>query len=198
MAYFDDATTADALTALGRALYAFQTPDDDPGVNSFADADFLADRLAAHVAAIIAAVQATYPDAEFEVLYPNDVNGLIPTPISVVGGKLNHYVNFPVSWQSAADAPFQFFKLEHLAFITSDRDMNFVKSSLAEITALAWPLDKIRYLYTVDNPGVTQWRDYRAAQAVGITAFTPWAFDQINLIGWEVEPPPADAKAQVF
>jgi hypothetical protein len=197
MAYYDDATSAAATSDLDRDLHLFLTPDDDPGVNGFADANFLADRLAGHVAALITYLQGSYPDASFEILFPNDVNGAIPTPISVVGGKLNAYINFPVSWRSAAEAPFQYLKLEHLAFITSDRNMDRVKASLAQITSLAWPLDKIRYLYTVDNPGVAQWRDYRAAQAVGITAFTPWAFDQLNLIGWDVTPPPVEVVAQV-
>jgi hypothetical protein len=198
MAFWDDATRAAATAALGRPLHSFLTPNDDPSVNSYADANFLAARLNGHVTAIINTVQATYPSAQFEILWPADVNGPVETPISAVGGRLNAYISFPVQWQAQNTAPFQYFKLEYLAFLTSDRNMNFVETALTNMAALAWPKNKVRVLYTVDNPGVAQWRDYRAIQAKGFTNLTPWAFDQINLLGWEVEPPAIDVTAQTL
>jgi hypothetical protein len=198
MAYYDDAISADAMTALGRALATFLTPDDDPSVNAYADADFLANRLNDHCAAIVAHVQGTYPDAEFEILYANDVNGLIPTPVSAVGGRLNNYISFPAQWHSHTTAPFQILKLENLAFLTSDRDFNRVRVSLDEITALDWPLNKIRYLFPVQNPGVDGWKEYREALRHGLTSLTPWAFDQVNLIGWRTDPPAVGPGAQIL
>lgn len=197
MAYYDAETTAAALLALPGALYPFALPTDDPGVHSFADANFLADRLAAHVAAIVTSVQATYPDAVFEILWPGDVNGPNVTPVSAVGGALNNYVNFPVDWRSATAAPFQLFKLEALAFSTTDRNIDFMKATLAYVRALAWPLDQLRFLYSVDTPGVELWSDYRLAKGAGFAYLTPFAIDQVCLVGWRLDPPAEEAGAQV-
>ncbi|HEY3939331.1 MAG TPA: hypothetical protein VGL97_18005, partial [Bryobacteraceae bacterium] len=81
MAYYDPVTAAAAQSALGRPLYKFTCQDDDPTANQSADATFLAGRLKAHVDAIRSAVLAQYPDAKFEVLYPNDVNN----PVCLLG-----------------------------------------------------------------------------------------------------------------
>lgn len=198
MAYYDAETAADASTALGHPLGKFTFPDDNPAaVDGGADATFLANRLAAHVAAIIAYVQTTYPGAVFEILFPNDVNGPTVTPVTIVGGALNAFVNFPVSWQSAGAAPFTIFKLEQLAFGTTDRDMNLTKAGLARLRALAWPLDQLKYLYPVDNSGCPQWTEYNLAKVAGFTKFNPFAVDQICLIGWRVDPPEENS-AQVF
>ena len=43
-------------------------------MNASADAIFLRNRLRDHVASIMTAVRAEYPDAKFELLFPYDVN----------------------------------------------------------------------------------------------------------------------------
>jgi len=48
MAYYDSATKAAALAALGRDLATFNSPDDDPQANGGADAMFLRNRLRDH------------------------------------------------------------------------------------------------------------------------------------------------------
>jgi phage tail sheath gpL-like len=198
MAFYDAETAAAASTALSRPLARFTFPTDDPSVNGYADANFLANRLAAHVAAIIAYVQATYPSAVFEILWPGDVNGSTVTPISHVGGRLNHYVNLPAAWQSHTTAPFSIFKLEQLAFSTTDRVMSLVRAGLTFARTLDWPLSQMKYLYPVDNAGVPQWQEYRAAQAAGFAKMNPFAVDQICLIGWAVDPPAEQASVQVL
>jgi len=50
MAFYDADTQAAAQSALGRALVAFHTPNDDPSINGYADADFLRTRLFNYVA----------------------------------------------------------------------------------------------------------------------------------------------------
>ena len=49
---------AAAQASLGRALHTFLTSNDDPSVNGYSDANFLAARLAGYVAAVQAAVDA--------------------------------------------------------------------------------------------------------------------------------------------
>lgn len=198
MAYYDAATAAAAESALGRALHTFLTPNDDPSVNGYADASFLAARLAEHVAQIVSYVQATYPNAIFELLFPNDVNNASVAPVSKVGGKLNRYVNFPGSWAAQASAPFERLKVEQLAFLTTDRNLDLVKSGLKQMRALAWPADAMRYLYPVDNAGVAQWKEYRAAKAAGFALFTPFAMDHVCLYGWRLDEPAAAVAAQIL
>ena len=191
MAYYDAETVAAASSSLGRALAHFGFPDDDPSVNGFADADFLANRLAAHVAAIISYVQGTYPGAVFEVLWPGDVNGETATPVANVGGRLNAVVNLPAAWQSSGTAPFQIFKLEQLAFMTTERSLTLVKAGLSTVRGLSWPVSALRYLYPVDNAGMPQWSEYRAALEAGFTKLNPFAVDHVCLYGWRVDPPAA-------
>jgi len=74
MAFYDAETAAAAVTALGRALATFHTPNDDPSVNGHADTNFLRARLKAYVDAIRTYVLAGYPAAQFELLWPMDVN----------------------------------------------------------------------------------------------------------------------------
>ena len=101
MAYYDEDTKAAAQTALGRPLHSFILPTDYPTVNSSADANFLADRLKDHVAAIRTHVLGTHAGAQFELLWPADVNrnDSVLTGFSKVGGRLNRAVNMPTAWK---------------------------------------------------------------------------------------------------
>jgi hypothetical protein len=74
MAFHDADTQAAAQSALGRALATFHTPNDDPSVNTYADANFLRTRLYNYVAAIQSYVLSQCPSATFELLWPMDVN----------------------------------------------------------------------------------------------------------------------------
>jgi hypothetical protein len=74
MAFYDADTKAAAQVALGQAMATFHTPNDDPSVNSYADANFLRTRLYNYVAAIQSYVLAQCSSAIFELLWPMDVN----------------------------------------------------------------------------------------------------------------------------
>ncbi len=143
MAYYDAATSAAALPALDRSLYVFGSPNDNPGVNSSADAIFLRDRLRDHVAALVSGVRAVYPTARFEVLLPLDVN--YPTPVgptgAQVGGRLNNFVNIPTEWVSSTTAGFDFLKIEALSFGSSLRNLNLAQSAMTVRIQLNWPGD---------------------------------------------------------
>jgi hypothetical protein len=58
----------------GRAPETFLTPNDDPSVNSYADANFLRTRLYNYVPSIQSYVLSQCPSAVFELLWPMDVN----------------------------------------------------------------------------------------------------------------------------
>ena len=61
MAFYDAYTTSRFQTQYGRPLYTFLTPNDDPSVNGYVDADFLRQTVKDHVDAIRAYVLCTAP-----------------------------------------------------------------------------------------------------------------------------------------
>ena len=194
MAFYDAETSTAALTRLGRSLATFSFPDDTP---TLPDAAFLAGRLADHVSALIAFVQASYPAAVFGLLLPLDVNGQTVTPVSKVGGQLNAFVNVPATWTAQSTAPFSKLWIEALAFSTTDRNIDAMKAALTRVASWTWPAAARQFLYSVTNGGVEQWSDYDMAKRYGYPALTPFAFDQVNLIGWELDPP-EEGTAQVL
>ena len=196
MAFYDAETSLAASTALGRPLTTFTFPTDYPGANGYSDTGFLASRLAQHVYQLATFLQSQVPGLIMEILWPGDVNSQSVYPISQVGGQLNAYVNLPSDWQSSATAPFQIFKLEQLAAMTTDRNCNLVRQGLKFLQTLNWPKDSIRYLYPVDGPSIAQWREYRIAKAYQFPNYNPFALDQVCLYNWPVAVP-EDPTAQI-
>ncbi len=113
MAFYDADTAAAAATALGRALATFSYPTDNPSVNSYADANFLRGLIYAHATAIATFVKTTYLIAQFEVLWPYDVNHPAPTTMARLGGQLNRYVNLPSQWQTLSGSGLNRLKVDH-------------------------------------------------------------------------------------
>jgi hypothetical protein len=188
MAYYDSATKAAALAALGRDLATFNGPDDDPQANGGADAMFLRNRLRDHVAALTSTVRAAYPGARFEVLLPLDVNYAHPVgpPGSQVGGRLNHFVNTPPEWLSAATAGFDFLKIEALAFGSWMRNINLGREAIEFVPPAAWPGSQIRYLVPVFGTASHWQKETRLAVEQGYGVVNFWAFDHISLYGWKI------------
>jgi hypothetical protein len=186
MAYYDAATTAAAAAALGRPLQRFYTPNDNPSVNAYADANFLRNRLRDHVQAIRTYVRAAYGTAAFEVLYPYDVNYPSVYGPSRLGGRLNNYVNTPTEWTNSASGYLEAIKIEALDFGSSTRSIDLVASAVLLAGGWGWPPGKISYLYPVDNGGCPWQYEQQLAQGAGITALLPWALDHVCLFGWDL------------
>ena len=184
MAFYDDGIKAAALVALGRPLHVFLTPDDDPFLNK-ADADFLANRLAAYVMAITLAVEAAYPDALFEWLLPMDVNAAQVQGKYALGGRLLNYINIPAELIDPGGV-IDILKIEALDFELGDRNVDFAKVAMAYPASVGWPADRVRYLVGCSNPGAPFHHSLRAAQDAGIQTINFWAWDHILLFGWDV------------
>jgi hypothetical protein len=105
MAFYDADTRAAAQSALSRTLATFHTPNDDPSVNSYADANFLRTCLYNYVAAIQSYVLSQCPSAIFELLWPMDVND----PDNC---KLLRYINMPSQWTTRAGSGFDTILIE--------------------------------------------------------------------------------------
>ncbi len=182
MAYYDAETAAAAQTALGRPLYEFLTPNDDPTVNGSSDATFLRDRLRDHVATLVAALRAAYPVVKCEVLFPYDVN--YPAPVqtgSELGGRLNYFVNLPVEWEQQASSGLDRIKVEALQFSTSFRSMDLVNQAVELMPGFGWPRSAVRYLAPVFGTFQPWTTEVGLAFSQNLNAVNLWAFDHICL-----------------
>jgi hypothetical protein len=186
MGFYDAATTAAAQVALGRPLAVFHSPDDEPVTP---DATFLRDRLRDHVGAITAHVRAVHPTAQFEVLFPYDVNHPTPAGVHQLGGRLNRYINFPAEWQTKPGSGLDAIKMEALDFGAWSRNLDLAKTAIRFPLENGWPRDSVRYLLPVFRAGWAWEREYREAIAAGVPVIHCWAFDHVCLYGLEVREP---------
>ena len=193
MAFYDDETIAAAQTALGRPLRIFSTPNDDPAVNSSADAIFLRNRLRDHVTALVADIRSAFPTVTCEVLWPYDVN--YPTPSGGEGGQLNRFINLPVEWQLQSSSGLDRMKVEALTFTTSQRNLNLARESIDLFPAFGWPLSALRYLVPVFGSATPWTRELALVWAAGIPVANFWAFDHICLYNLDVPEPPLDRRS---
>jgi hypothetical protein len=186
MAYYDAETAAAAARALGRPLYVFTGPDDDPAVNGGADALFLRNRLRDHVAALVTDIGSVYSNVICELLWPYDVNypSLVGTP--PIGGQLNYYVNLPIEWQTQASSGLTRIKVEALAFGSTLRNLNLSAQAIALFPSFGWPLSQLRYLVPVFGSACPWVRELGLALAAGITTNNLWAFDHVCLFNLQV------------
>lgn len=195
MAYYDADTKGAALASLGRPLYVFRAAIDDPGVNWFADATFLRQRIADHVLAIKTWVLASVPSAKFEVLWQLDANSGPPIGYS---GQLTEYVNTPPEFKSKG--LFDRFKMETLAFGAYDR--NVAKAARAISWAFtepgwSWSKADCAYMIPIWNSGVIWEKEYLECRAQGIPLIGVWAFDHLMKQSWPL-PLPREARRAQF
>ncbi len=180
MGYYDNETAAAAFSALGRPLHIFIDPNEDPQVNSGADALFLRNRLRDHVAALMAGVRSAVPDAQFEVLFPYDVNHPVPRGIHQLGGRLNYFVNLPAEWAYPGGG-LDRLKLEMLDFGAWSRDLDLVRLCLQLPAELGWPGEKVGVMTPIFRGGYPWSREVAAAQQQGYVCINLWAFDHVCL-----------------
>lgn len=203
MAYYDAVTSAAAQTALGRALYKFTCQDDDPTINNGADSKFLAGQLKAHVDAIRSAVLAQYPNAKFELLYPNDVNNPVcylgqNVPFAQ-GGRLNAAVNLPAEWMTKASSGLDRFKVEALSWGNQYLNLDLANQAIVfALTApMGWDLADVAYLVPWNN-GTCPWpAEFQSASTRGIPLINFWAYDHLAMMSWTLPfPTPSNRSSQ--
>ena len=196
MAFYDVETAAAAATALGRPLAKFTCQDSDPAVNANADADFLRDRLAAHIDAIVSHVRLSHPAAVFELLYPFDVLHPVtyhtPQRPFPQGGRLNHHVSTPANWKTPADSDHRL-KIEALSWGAFYRHGYRAAESMRlwqGAQGFAWPRDQVAYLIPWFNGGAPWQREYLQARLVSPGEIHFWALDHYRLLEWRSLPRP--------
>ena len=203
MAYYDAVTATAAQAALGRPLYKFTCQDDDPAINLGADAGFLASRLKAHIDSITAAVLAQFPNAKFEILYPNDVNNPLcligPSVPYPQGGKLNAAVNLPPQWLTQQGSGLDSFKVEALSWGATYLDMDRAHQAIvfAVTPPMSWNPENVAYLVPWFN-GTCPWpRELLLAHSRGLNIVNLWAYDHLSLMSWPI-PLPASMERSGF
>jgi hypothetical protein len=203
MAYYDAYTASAAVMALGRALASFWTQDDDPSVNSHADANFLRTQVYTHMHAIAQAVKAAYPAAKIEWLLPLDTNNPTvywnagyPYP---QGGRMNNYVNIPSQYM-APNGDIDRVKLEALSWGASYLNLDLAKAAMAYgHTTLTYAESVAAYLIPWFNGACAWVAQYLAAMDGGIPLICFWAIDHLTLLSWPLPPLPANQRtARLF
>jgi hypothetical protein len=175
MAYYDAYTTARFYQQHGRSLYVFQTPNDDPAVNGYVDANFLRQTVKDHVDAIRSYVLASHPNASFELLWPLDVN-------DPATRRLNRYINLPTEWETQSGSGFETFLIEGFQFAGIDRNLDKVRWMAGyPFEVLSWPRSASRYLAGNFNPGWPFARDYLATRRTLVPLIKLWAYDHLCL-----------------
>jgi hypothetical protein len=193
MAYYDAYTAAAALAALGLALASFWTQDDDPGVNSHADANFLRGLVYAHMHVIAAAVKAAYSGAKFEWLLPLDTNNPsvywnagYPYP---QGGRMNNYVNIPSQYMGT-NGDIDRVKLEALSWGANYLNLDLAKAAMAYgSSVLTYAKSATAYLIPWYNGACAWTSQYLAAVNARMPLICFWAFDHLCLLSWPLPLP---------
>jgi len=187
MAYYDAYTTARFYQQHGRSLYVFQTPNDDPSVNGYVDANFLRQTVKDHVDAIRSYVLASHPNAGFELLWPLDVN-------DPAARRLNRYINLPLEWETQSGSGFETFLIEGFQFAGIDRNLDKVRWMASyPFEVLSWPRSASRYLAGNFNAGWPFERDYLTARRTLVPLIKLWAYDHFCLYGRGL-PLPSEAR----
>ncbi|MCW5979433.1 MAG: hypothetical protein KIT09_15255 [Bryobacteraceae bacterium] len=194
MAFYDEETRTAAEAALGRPLHRFESPVDDPQVNGGADATFLRGRLRDYVAALVDEIRAAYPETQFELLFPYDVNYPQLVGINQLGGRLNRFVNLPAEWESKSGSGLDRLKIEALDFGASNKNLDLARTAMRfPVDLLQWPRDSLRYLAPIFRAGYPWEKEYRTAIGLGYPAVNLWAFDHICIYGLTLRPSQARA-----
>jgi hypothetical protein len=194
MAYYDSETQAAALATLGRPLQIFLTPDDDPAVNSGADAIFLRNRLRDHIAALATDLRSVYSNVRCEVLWPYDVNYPSVLP-SGLGGRLNRFINLPVEWQAPSTSGLDGIKVEALAFGANLRNLDLAREAVALFPAFGWPRSSLRYLVPVFGTATPWPKELALVWAAGLPVANLWAIDHVCLLNLAVPEPALDRRS---
>ncbi|MBI3697188.1 MAG: hypothetical protein HY238_20430, partial [Acidobacteria bacterium] len=177
MAFYDAYTTDRFQTQYGRLLHTFLTPNDDPSVNVYVEANFLHQTVKDHVESIRTHVLASHPSAKFELLWPLDVN-------DPGTRRLNRYINLALEWESKVGSGFETFLIEGFQFAGIDRNLDKVRWMAGyPFEVLSWPRADCRYLMGIFNAGWPWERDYLIARRSCVPLIKIWAYDHLCLFG---------------
>jgi hypothetical protein len=172
MPFYDSYTQSTFQAAYGRPMAVIASEHADPA--QYPDeCAFLPTLIGAFTDAIMTFVRQDHPDAQFEVLYPPDVND---TP-------LNRVINFPHgSWTPAALACL---KTENFTY-TGDRNLDKARGSIELPMQLGFPCGQSSHLVGIGEY-TTPWDKERLlALGASLDSVVLFALDQFCLVGYSL------------
>ena len=170
MPFYDHYTTSTFKARYGRDMHVITTNTTDPATVP-EEAAFLPSLIGVFTNGIIAFVQAAFPQARFEVLYPTDVNDR----------RLNQVINYPVAdWTPEKLACL---KTESFTY-TFDRNLNLSAGSIKYGQAKGFPPSRRSHLVGIEDPGTAWRKEVRMAQAQAFDSVVLFALDQFCLMGY--------------
>jgi hypothetical protein len=169
MPFYDTYTTATFQSQYGRPMHVFTDPSNDPAPYP-QESVFLPGLIGQFTMAIMAFVRQTYPDAQFEVLYPPDTND----------APLTSVINLPAQW---SPANLDCFKTENFTY-TGDCDLDAAETSIDLPMQLGFAQPNSAHLVGIGN-FMTPWaKEVRIAEGVKMGSVVLFALDQCCLIGY--------------
>jgi len=170
MPFYDAYTQSAFQTAYGRAMQAIASQNADPAAYQ-QECAFLAGLIGTFTQAIMSFVRQSHANAQFEVLYPPDVNNT----------ALNKLINFPAAaWTPAALACL---KTENFTY-TGDRNLDLARQSIGLPMSLGFPAGKSSHLVGISDY-TTPWdKERRLALGAGLESVVLFALDQFCLVGY--------------
>ena len=169
MPFYDAYTQSAFQTAYGRAMGVIASQNADPSAYP-QECVFLPGLIGTFTRTIMNFVRQAHANAEFEVLYPPDVND---TP-------LNKTINFPNAvWTPANLACL---KTENFTY-TGDRNLDKARQSIGLPMTLGFPPSKSSHLVGIGDY-TTPWdKERRLALGAGVESVVLFALDQFCLVG---------------
>lgn len=174
MPFYDAFTKSEFLTAFGFPIRVITNNTADPAAFP-EEASFLPTLIGNFTDAVMSFVQATYPDARFEVLYPTDVNE----------GRFNRVINYTSAWTSSA---LTCLKTESFGY-TLGRNMNMAIQTIHFPASAGFAKNKSSHLVGISDSRSSWLKEAEYAQGSRVESVVLFALDQFCLIGYPIPLP---------
>lgn len=182
MPYYDAYTTSTFAATYGHAMHVFTNSNVSPALYPD-EAAFLPGLIGAFTSAVMSFVRETFPSAQFEVLYPPDVNN---TP-------LNTAVNLPGSWNPET---LDCLKTENFSY-TGGRNLNLAKDSIGMPMQMGFTRAKSSHLVGITGYTTPWQKEVRRSVGENLESVVLFALDQFCLMNCPT-PLPAGARRSLY
>lgn len=182
MPYYDAYTTSTFQQTYGRALPVFTTTNVNVAQYPQETA-FLSGLIGTFTTAIMNFVRQTYPNAEFEVLYPPDTND----------SPLDTAVNLPASWNAAT---LNCFKTENFTF-TGNRNLDQAEGSIVLPMQMGFPRSQSAHLVGITGYSTPWEKEALLTLAQNVESMVLFALDQFCLMNC-TDPLPVGNRRALF
>jgi hypothetical protein len=181
MPFYDDYTVSQFKATYGQPLALIANQFASPAELT-QECTFLAGLIGVFTRAIREFVRVSFPNAQFEVLYPVDVND---TP-------LNQLINFPTTdWTPSNLACL---KTESFTY-TSERNLDFATQSIQFPASAGFPSSKSSHLVGISDY-TTPWLKEQQIASGAKESVVLFALDQFCLIGYDLPLPRSGRRAR--